>query len=56
MTMSGKVRKSSSRDQERAQPAIVFFRGQHLNVAQRQIATEHGRASVTIDESESPLA
>ncbi len=32
------------------------FRAQHLALAQHQIATEHGFASVTIDEAESPLA
>jgi Domain of unknown function (DUF6456) len=37
-------------------PAIDGFRGQHLDLARRQIATEFGRATVTIDESESPLA
>jgi hypothetical protein len=38
------------------QPSIDPFRGQHLALAQRQIATEHGRMSVTIDDAESPLA
>jgi len=37
-------------------PSIDRFRGRHLALAQRQIATEHGDASVTVDESESPLA
>ena len=37
-------------------PAIDAFRGRHLALARRQIATEGGRAEVTIDESESPLA
>jgi hypothetical protein len=32
------------------------YRGQHLDLAERQIATECGRTNVTIDESESPLA
>ena len=41
---------------ESQQPSIDPFRGQHMAVAQRQIATEHGHASVTIDEAESPLA
>jgi hypothetical protein len=41
---------------ETQQPSIDPFRGQHLAVAQRQIATEHGRANVTTDEAESPLA
>ena len=54
--MSGKIRKSAGRAAETPQPTIDSFRGQHLKLAQRQIATELGRASVTIDESESPLA
>jgi hypothetical protein len=37
-------------------PAIDAFRGQHLDLADRQIATEFGRAKVTVDEAESPLA
>jgi Domain of unknown function (DUF6456)/Bacterial dnaA protein helix-turn-helix len=37
-------------------PEIDNFRGQHLNLAERQIATELGRANVTVDYSESPLA
>lgn len=52
--MSGKIRKSVA--PEPPQPAIDAFRGQHLALAQRQIATDHGRVSVTIDDSESPLA
>jgi hypothetical protein len=54
--MSGKSRKATARRPETQQPAIDEFRGQHLAVAQRQIATEHGHASVTIDDAESPLA
>ncbi|HMJ44727.1 MAG TPA: DUF6456 domain-containing protein [Pseudolabrys sp.] len=54
--MSGKSRKATARGPETQQPAIDEFRGQHLAVAQRQIATEHGHASVTIDDAESPLA
>jgi hypothetical protein len=41
---------------EPPQPAIDSFRRQHLALAQRQIATDDGRVSVTIDDSESPLA
>ena len=41
---------------EPAMPEIGRYRGQHLKLAQRQIATEFGRANVTVDESESPLA
>lgn len=37
-------------------PAIDAFRGQHLDLADRQIATEFGRAKVTVDAAESPLA
>jgi hypothetical protein len=37
-------------------PTIDAFRGQHLDLAERQIATEYGRSNVTVDESESPLA
>jgi Domain of unknown function (DUF6456) len=32
------------------------FLGQHLDLARRSIATPHGRAEVTIDNAESPLA
>ena len=39
-------RKSRRRAPATPQPAIDPFRGQHLALAQRQIATEHGRASV----------
>lgn len=41
---------------ESQQPSIDPFRGQHLAVAQRQVATEHGHATVTMDDAESPLA
>ncbi|MGH6664826.1 MAG: DUF6456 domain-containing protein [Pseudolabrys sp.] len=41
---------------ELAAPTIDQYRGQHLAVAERQITTERGRASVTVDEAESPLA
>jgi hypothetical protein len=54
--MSGKARKSAARAPEPLRPEIGSFRGQHLALAQRQIATELGRANVTVDESESPLA
>lgn len=37
-------------------PTIDSHRGRHLALEQRQIATEFGRASVTVDEAESPLA
>jgi hypothetical protein len=54
MTLNGKIRKSSG--SERPQPDIDNFRGQHLHIAQPQIATDRGPANVTIDKSESPLA
>lgn len=37
-------------------PTIDRYRGQHLELAERQIATGRGRARVTVDEAESPLA
>lgn len=37
-------------------PTIDRYRGQHLELAERQIPTERGRANVTVDEAESPLA
>jgi hypothetical protein len=38
------------------QPTIDPYRGRHLALAQRHVPTEFGATSVTIDESESPLA
>jgi Domain of unknown function (DUF6456) len=32
------------------------FRARHLSLAQRQVVTDFGRVSVTVDEAESPLA
>jgi len=54
--MSDQAKKSPVRAPEPQQPAIDTFLGQHLDLAQRQIATEFGRASVTVNEFESPLA
>jgi hypothetical protein len=54
MQTSVKSRKSAF--SEPLQPAVDEFRSQHLALAQRQIATEQGRASVTVDDAESPLA
>ncbi len=54
--MSASAGKSANRVGEPQAPAIDRFRGQHLAVAERQIATELGRANVTVDEAESPLA
>jgi uncharacterized protein DUF6456 len=36
-------------------PGVDAFRGQHLELAERQVATEFGHAKVTVDEAESPL-
>ncbi len=55
MAISGKHRKSPARTPESAEPEIDSFRGQHLDLAQHQIATEFGRANVTVDQLESPL-
>ncbi len=41
---------------EPPQADIGSFRASHLALAQRQIVSEFGRTSVTVDESESPLA
>ena len=54
--MSGITGKSESRAGEPPTPAIDCYRGQHLDLAERQIATELGRTNVTVDESERPLA
>ena len=48
--------KSTARAGEPPTPAIDCYRGQHLELAERQIATERGRANVTVDDAESPLA
>jgi len=53
--MSGKSRKAA-RLPEPPRAEVTGFRAQHLALAQRQIATELGRFSVTVDEAESPLA
>jgi len=54
--MSGNNRKPAKRIPDLQQPEINAFRSQHLALAQRQIATELGAASVLIDDGESPLA
>jgi Domain of unknown function (DUF6456) len=54
--MSGGTGKSAGRTPEAPTPTIDAFRGQHLELAERQIATEFGRTNVVVDESESPLA
>lgn len=38
------------------EPAVDRFRGRHLALQRAQIVTETGRAEVTVDELESPLA
>jgi len=38
------------------QPEVDEFRARHLALATRQVATDQGPASVTVDEGESPLA
>jgi hypothetical protein len=53
--MSGKSRKVV-RLPEPPRAQVDGFRGRHLALAQRQIAAEHGRATVTVNEAESPLA
>jgi len=54
--MSSNTGKTADRMPEAPTPAIDRFRGQHLELAERQITTEFGRSNVTVDESESPLA
>jgi len=48
--------KPAARADGAQKPVIGAHRGQHLGLAERQIATEFGRISVTVDECESPLA
>jgi hypothetical protein len=48
--------RTAARSPEPPAPDIGPFRAQHLAVAQRQITTEFGRATVIVDEAESPLA
>ncbi len=51
-----KGREAPPAQHDAQRPTIDAYRGRHLALAQRQIATELGRASVTVDEAESPLA
>src|SRR5215472_1412484 len=51
----GKRRKSVRRIPQPPQPTIDSFRAQHLTLGKREIITDLGRASVTVDETESPL-
>lgn len=54
--MTGKPGKSAPAAGKPPEPAIDRFRAQHLALAQQQVTTEFGRASVVVDEAESPLA
>ena len=54
--MNAPAAKPAARAGEPPVPEIDSFRGQHLDLAERKIATELGRANVTVDHSESPLA
>jgi hypothetical protein len=47
--------KAARRQPQAPAPIVDDFRAQHLALAQRQIVTELGRTSVTVDETESPL-
>jgi hypothetical protein len=48
--------KPAPRPGEQQRPEIDDFRARHLQLSERQIVTEHGRAQVIVDDSESPLA
>ncbi len=54
--MGRTVRKSVTQSADQQRPSVDAFRAQHLVLAQRQIATELGHVSVTVDDAESPLA
>lgn len=54
--MSLKARKLPACAGDPPQPNVGPFRSQHVALAQRQIATEHGHTRVTVDDAESPLA
>jgi Domain of unknown function (DUF6456) len=53
--MNAKTRKGGAALHEHARPTVDPFRAQHLALAESQIATEHGRSRVVVDENESPL-
>ena len=53
--MTARTRKAGTRLANEPQPAIDAHRGQHLELARREIATTQGRVGVTVDEAESPL-
>src|SRR5215510_16514844 len=48
-------RRKSARRPQPPQPTIDSFRARHLALAKREIVTDLGRSSVTVDETESPL-
>jgi Domain of unknown function (DUF6456) len=48
-------RRKTARHPQPPQPSIDSFRAQHLALAKHEIVTDLGRASVTVDETESPL-
>jgi hypothetical protein len=54
--MSRSLRHPARRAAPQQQPTVDTFRGQHMALAQRQIATEQGHINVTVDDAESPLA
>jgi hypothetical protein len=54
--MPPSVRSARPSSRPAAAPEIDRFRAQHLALARADVAAEHGRTQVTIDEQESPLA
>lgn len=52
--MKPRTRRSPAAD--KSTPDVGRFRAQHLALAERVIATEHGAQTVTMDDAESPLA
>ena len=50
------MKEARARAADALTPELGDFRGRHLRTAERQVATEFGPATVTVDESESPLA
>ena len=53
--MNAKARKAAARHAGPQRPAIDAFLGQHLKLARGETETPGGRASVTVNEAESPL-
>jgi Domain of unknown function (DUF6456) len=53
---AGAKTRKAARVAETVEPEIGDFRGRHLALGQRQIESEFGRAKVTVNEAESPLA